>query len=129
MKIAAEDIATILQAETSLVLGTDLFINKEPASPDNCVTIFDVAGGPSEMALDASNYQQPSIQLRVRNKTQLTGSTLCNTLVAALDGMGNEEVGTTTYMIIYLTSGPALLDWDNNDRVRFIINFNILRKE
>ena len=129
MIAAAEDIATILEAETEMVLGTDLFIGKELSKPDNCVTIFDISGEPADIALDGSSYQKPSIQLRIRNNNQLVASTLCQTLLGILDGLGNVVVGTTTYMIIYCSSGPALLDWDANERIRFIINFNIKRKE
>ena len=129
MIATSEDIATILQAETSLVLGTDLFINKEPALPNACVTIFDTSGGGSDLTLDRAGYQRTSFQLRIRDSVQLTASTLCQTLLGVLDGLGNEAVGDTIYMVIYLASGPALLDWDGNDRIRFIINFNTLRKE
>jgi len=32
------------------------------------------------------------------------------------------------YTVIYCSNGPALLDWDDSNNARFIINFNIQRR-
>ncbi|KKL64285.1 hypothetical protein LCGC14_2166530, partial [marine sediment metagenome] len=45
-----------------------------------------------------------------------------------LHGKAGETWNATLYTVIYCSSGPALLDWDENNRPRFIINFNLQRR-
>jgi len=132
MNAPSEDIKDMLEAESSLGLtfATDLFIGKEPSSPDNTVTIFDTSGLPSTLTLDenSNDYEKPSVQIRVRNRAYDTGWALIQEIKEALHSRAHEIWNGTLYTIIYCSSGPAMLDWDNNDRVRFIINFNLQRR-
>ena len=132
MNASSEDIKDMLKAESSLGLtyGTDLFIMREPPKPDNCVTIFDTAGGPAQLTLDEDNddYYYPSIQIRVRNRASITGWDLIHDIMISLHGRAQETWNGTLYTLIACSSGPALLDWDDNNRARFIINFNLQRR-
>ena len=131
MNMPSEDIKDMLEAESSLGLtfGTNLFIGKEPTKPDNCVTIFDTPTLPPQLTFDRSErYEYPSVQIRVRNNSYTTGWTLAHDILNSLHGRGQETWNGTLYCLIRCSSGPALLDWDKNDRARFIINFNIQRR-
>jgi hypothetical protein len=132
MNPASEDIKDILEAESSLglALGTDLFIGKEPADPNNCVTIFDTPGLPPQLTLagKGEDYFYPSIQVRVRNTNYLTAYSLADSIRDVLHGLAHETWNGTLYILIQCTQGPALLDWDENNRCRFIINFNVQRR-
>ena len=125
------DIKDMLEAESSLGLtfGTDLFIGREPTTPNDCVTIFDTPGrGPELLIGNASNYNYPSIQIRVRDANYLDGWNLIDGIKVALHGRGPETWNAATYTLIECTTEPALLDWDENYRCRFIVNFDIQRK-
>jgi hypothetical protein len=111
-----------------LVFATNLFIGKEPAKPINCVTIFDTSGMPPYMGLDTVGYEYPSIQIRVRNSSYVTGWNLIEGIKNSLHGRHQQTWNGTLYSVIYCSSGPALLDWDDNGNVRLIINFNIQRR-
>jgi len=129
MNSASEDIKDILADRSSLGLtfAKDLYYGKDVAKPDNTVTIFDTSGQPSQLTLDKAKYDYTSVQIRVRNVDYDTGWALISDIQDVLQGYSGTWNGTL-YSVIYTASGPAFLDWDRNDRVRFIINFNIQRR-
>lgn len=132
MNSSSEDIKDILVADASLslVYATNLFIGKEPADPKNCVTIFDTGEASPQltMAGKGEDYFYPSIQIRVRNTGYLTGMELIQNIRTSLHGRAQETCNETLYSGIFCSSGPAFLDWDENHRARFVINFNIQRR-
>jgi len=131
MNPCSEDIKDMLVAESSLglVFATNLFVGKEPSNPDDCVTIYDTGGMPPQLTFQqGENYYYPSIQIRVRSIDYLTGWNLVQNITTSLHGRSHETWNETLYTVIYCSSGPALLDWDGNNRVRFIVNFNMQRR-
>jgi len=114
----------------ALVFGTNLFIGKEPTDPDNCTTIFDTPGYPPDKFHDKLvSYNRPSIQIRVRNNSYLNGWDLINDIKNLLHNSGPETWSGTIYDSIFCSQEPALLDWDENDRARFVATFDIQRHE
>lgn len=130
MNATSEDIVSMLEAESvlGLVFKTNLFIGKEPSKPPATVTVFDTPGFPPQLALTDQGVEYPSVQLRIRDVDYMTGWQKAEEIKAVLHGRANEEWGDAFYMAVYCSSGPALLDWDENDRPRFIINFNLIRR-
>lgn len=130
MNASSIDIAGMLEEDSSLglALATNLFVGKEPTKPNICVTIFDTAGLPPQLALKDQGLEYPSVQIRVRNTDYENGWNLISTIKDYLHGRAQVYVGSVLYTVIYCSSGPALLDWDDNNRVRFIANFNIVRR-
>lgn len=108
----------------------NLHIGKEPAKPRNCVTIFDTSGFPPYLGLNAVGYEYPSIQIRVRNSSYVNGWNLIESIKNLLHGTSHYLCSNgTLYTVIYCSSGPALLDWDDNGNCRFVCNFNLQRRE
>jgi hypothetical protein len=130
MKPATEDIKDMLEADSSVALafGTDLFIGREPNEPNNCVTLFDTPGRGRATGVNKIRYDYPSIQARVRNIRYPDGWALINDIVLALHQRGKEIHNGAQYESIVCTVEPALLDWDENDRARFVTTFDIQRK-
>ena len=131
MNIPSVDIKDMLESDSGLGLSfaENLFIGKEPAIPDNTITIFDTYGFPPQVTLDrVNNYYYPSIQIRIRNNSYKIGLELAQDIVISLHGRAQESWGGVLYTSIRCMSGPALLDYDNNDRPRFIINFDLQRR-
>ena len=132
MNSASDDVKDMLEGESSLglVFADDLFIGMEPAKPDNCVTIFDTPGPPPVLTLEGNgNYYYSSIQIRVRNRSYPTGYALLQQIVQTLHGRGPEDWNGTTYCAISCQGEPALLDWDDNGRARFFVNFYLQRRQ
>lgn len=131
MNVTSEDIKDMLEAESSLGLtfGTDLFIGKEPALPNDCVTIFDTPGGPPQLTLTpGEDYYYPSVQIRVRSNVYLTAANLIHDIKVALHGRGHEVWNGTTYELIACSIEPFLLGWDEKDRAWFVTTFKIQRR-
>ena len=131
MNTPAVDIKDVLKDISSLGLtfAVDLFVGKEPSSPDDCVTIFDTPGGIPQLTFDKTEkYYYQSIQIRIRNNSYVEGNTLAYQIEEELQGMAHVTVNSTYYSLIQSMGSPCLLDWDKNNRARIIINFNIQRR-
>ena len=130
MNSVGQDIKDILVSESAgYVFGTNLFVGKEPAMPDNCITIFDTPGFPPQLTLDRTEiYEYPTIQIRVRDQGYQDGFTTINNIKDLLHGIGQDTVNGTFYSLIACSSGPALLDWDEKERCRWIANFMVQRR-
>jgi len=130
MNASSEDIKDMLVADSSLGLtfATNLFIGKEPIKPTNCVTIFDTYGFAPDLNLISQGYERPIVSLRVRDINYMDGFNLAQEIKDSLHGRSHETWNGTLYTVIYCSSGPALLDWDDNGNARFIINFNLQRR-
>ena len=134
MKAPSQDICEMLEGESALGLtfATDLFAGKEYSSPDNCVTVFDTPGRAPQLTSRGSTdggYYYPSVQVRVRNNNYVTGWDLINEIKEALHAKYGVTYNGSKYDAIICTVEPFLLDWDENDRARFVSTFSIRRKE
>jgi hypothetical protein len=130
MNAVSVDIKDMLEGDSSLglVFTTNLFIGREPSTPDDCVTIFDTPGAPPQSTLQkGENYYYPSIQIRVRDTKYVDAEALANDIMVSLHGRAQERWNGTLYTLVKCTTGPALLDYDENHRPRFIVNFDIQR--
>lgn len=133
MSSPAHDIQKILTTEMdssiALTLGQTLFIGREPSKPANCVTIFDTPGGSPQLSPNIlEDYEYMAIQIRVRSTDYTTGWNLIQQIQLLLHGRASYESSGFVYTVIYCSSGPAMLDWDGNNNVRFIINFKLQRR-
>lgn len=134
MNVPSVDIVDMIEAESSLELAykTNLFIGLEPSAKgasDNCVTVFDTPGFAPQLTLAGDeNYYYPAVQIRVRNNDYITGWNLTNDIMVLLHGRAHETWNGTYYSVIKAAGGPAFMDWDANDRARFVVNFDIQRR-
>lgn len=126
MNPASKDIKELLIADSSF--GDDIFIGKEPTTPHNCITIFDTPGEPpDQMFKQGEYYNRPSIQFRVRNTSYMDAWDSINAIKVFLHNHKQVTINGTLYSCIKCAQEPALLDWDKNDRCRFVTTFKIQR--
>lgn len=131
MNATSEDVKTILTQESGseFTFGVNLFIGKEPASPSDVATIFDTSGSGSELHLsDDQGYESTAIQIRVRSIKYLDAYNVGERIKNKLHGLNHVTIGTTLYTVISCANGPFLLDWDENSRARFVLNFDLQRR-
>ena len=135
MNATSQDIAEMLEGQSSFGLTMavnkqpgNLFIGREPSSPNNCVTVFDTMGFPPPLSLDSLGYELPSVQIRVRNTSYKAGFAMSHQIMTFLHGTAQLGWNGTLYSVIYCASGPSFLDWDDNNNARFVTNFNIQRR-
>lgn len=131
MNPVTEDIKDMLEADSSLglALADNLFIGFEPPTPDNCVTLFDTTGRQAALNMDGSEYRYNSLQVRGRNIDYLNGYSEMESIYNFLQGKSHETWNGTVYQLIIATSDIGILDWDENNRVRFSINFEVQRTQ
>lgn len=130
MNLSSEDIKDMLVAESSLglIFAKNLFIGREPGQPKDCVTLFDYTAHPPQLTFDNAQYEYPSLQIRVRSTNYVKGGQLIEKIKESLHGRAQETWNGTLYSVIRCSSGPALLEWDENGMVKFVVNFNINRR-
>ena len=131
MKSPSEDIITILN-ESSEFNFDEFFpsVGAEPAEPSETVTIFDTGGYPPQLTFDREeDYLYHSIQILVRSAAYSDGWSMAESIREYLHGRANIVVGGTLYTLIKAFTPVFLLDMDNNQRIRFVINFNIQRRK
>ena len=130
-----QEIATLICAQTGLVLGTNLYAGHWPQDkPDQCVMVGESGGGePNFYCPDMANL---NIQILNRSKTYFTGRSDAYSVYWAmhgsagwnmprLDGLSGEDYLAWAVEAISL---PASLGQDSNGRFLFSTNF-IFRME
>lgn len=113
-------------AATGLVFNTDLFVSEEPNTPDAVVTLYDTAGEPPQAGF---KYDKPYLQARIRSPRQdsQAGYATAESVKDALHGLTNVTINGTRYIGIWAMGDIHQLEWDENDRTIFTINFRIHR--
>lgn len=112
-------------------IGAAIYVGQEPSEPNNCVTIFDTPGRPTELLLNpdlGNNYEYAAVQIRIRNNNYRSGWFMADAIRNSLHGRANETWNEALYTVINCTSSPAFLEWDGNNLVKFIINLEIQRR-
>ena len=115
--------------EFGLTFGTNLFVGREPAQPDDTVTVFDAVGWAPQLTLNKEEiYEVPVVQVRVRSRSYVAGWNLLNQIIERLHGITQETWNGTLYSVVRCSRAPMLLDWDENSRARIIASFEIQRR-
>lgn len=125
------DVKDMLEAESALGLtfADNLFIGREPSLPNDCITLFDGAGEPPELTFgNDTTIDRPGITIYSRSKDYKVASDLIQSVKWFLHGKHNETWNGAVYLSIVCTGEPYLLDWDSNNRARFVCNFSMIRR-
>lgn len=124
----AEDVRSIVATGGFGTVGTDLFSNREPDSPDDCVTVYDTgASKPSELSY---TWEYPTVQVRVRAKRDAytVGKGRVLQIMNLLHGFVG-SVGSVKYRLIQVVNGPVPLGEDERGRPRWTFNCEIQRSD
>ena len=123
----AIDISSFLQAQGIGTEGTDLFISREPASPDMTITITDTGGFPPN-----PKYlrDEPTIQVRVRgNKNDYNSAwNKMQEIKDVMLGAQPQLLNGTDYVLFVLATDPISLGFDESSRPLIISNWNLVRE-
>jgi len=123
-------IAEILEADGVGTFATDIFISKEPDSPDNCITIYKTGGLPDNcLTVGNRSLEIHNFQVRVRNNNYLTAHTVMESVRSSIEkGIKTlVDSGGTNYFKIELNSLPIDLQRDKANRAIITANFTCMR--
>ncbi len=128
MSITTELIALIIADGHATALGTDIFGNMMPETPDTCVMVFR-SGGLSPQggfSVDGILHERPGVQVRVRG-----GAFDDDTPETTIDGIFNlfmKQFGTTLsgtkYLSVIPSQPPFVLERDKGNRTVWAFNAN-----
>ena len=130
MNPASFDIRDILAAAgLDLTAGVNLFPGEEPASPANCVTVYDTPGSAPMLTQDRTErYDFPAIQVKVRNTSYANAQTLIEAIKVELHGLAHHVQGGTSYELVKCDQDPFSLGKDETGRSMWVCNFSIQRR-
>jgi hypothetical protein len=123
-------------ALVSLGLGTlapttpwPVFAGQEPSAPDNCITVYDVAGTDSGYVQQGERQEQHGWQVRVRGQDHATGYAKARAVAVALDEDLYQEtvtIGASSYLVwsVTRTSDVLSLGLDSPASKRHLFTVN-----
>ena len=129
MATPAEDLLVFLQAEALGTIGTDLFRDHLPDTPDACTVVFSTSGGPSELRFGSENikWERPHCAVWRREARYEKDLARTNAFAAykAIAKIVAENVNGTFYHFAHALQAPFFLKDDSNERPIFAVNFEL----
>jgi len=107
--------------------GWSLFVDKEPPSPDEAVTIYNT-GGFEPNAKWLQDF--PTVQVRARGQ-KLNPTTVMAKILEIKDellGISKRVINEDTYIGIWGLSDIAFLKYDDEQRPIYVMNFRIVKE-
>lgn len=127
MRSAADEIKDLLEDVTDLVFGQTLFVGREPATPNNVVTLYDTGGAP-HLTLDNTVYEYTTIQVRVRNVSYPAAMERAYGIMTELHGHTGPIDSMSDHQLIRCIGGPSLLEYDATGRTVVVSNYELQRR-
>lgn len=128
--VVVYQLAQILEDDGVGTFATDIFVSKEPESPDNCVTVYNV-GGQADQCLDPDERsgERHDFQVRVRNRDYLTAHAKMEAVRDSLEKQVKtlSDSGGTNRFRLWMTTLPRDLQRDKTNRVIVTANFSCIR--
>lgn len=128
MSVAA-DLAAYIVSLGGWTLGGSgdwaVYVGEEPATPDNVVTFYDTGGA---FANPEGQFQNPTIQIRVRSRDYLAGYTKAAALRDLLILPRDFIFGDWHYSGVVLTTDVAKIGKGPNNCNLFTVNFRLGRE-
>lgn len=138
MNPTSVDIKAILEARPDIDDSTEssgtlelypISISRESATVTNCITIFDTISAPDQLTYNREEkYEYSSVQIRIRSISYMEGWSIAELIKDILHGRANESWNGVYYALIQCMNGPFLLDYDDKQRARIVLNFNVQRR-
>jgi hypothetical protein len=125
MNMPSKDISAFFEQNTSWVIGQDIFISTQPTKPNNCITLFDTAGGTIEKDLDGvGEWTSVNLQIKVRNTSYEAGWAVMSEIIETLKVINNVQINNVIYRTTIIAS-PFVLNWDDKGRVNLVLNVEL----
>ena len=136
MEALSEGIRKLIEAGTTFVLATDLFVSVVPPNPLNCITVFNTSSQkPNTLLKGETTYYRESFQIIIRNESYLEANDISYTLIGLLHMKSNFTLNDAHYLLIQMLNGPNDLNTSNDGistkrgATLISINFSVQRNE
>lgn len=126
-----EDVKDILEGASGgaiATFGQDLFVGGLPATPDDCISLFEYGGEPPERVKARASpvMEYPRFQVLVRARRYPDARELAEEVYQTLEGFSG-LVGQTSYAWIRSLQSPFFLDRDEGGRTRIACNYRVAK--
>ena len=126
-----EELGTYLDSDTSLTLGTDLFLGIIPETPNICVGLYEYgASAPMDFMTSAQpSIEMPRIQATIRGEedTYATTKALAQTVWLSLSKLRGSTLSGTQWLRAQPLDSPTFLARDETYRPIFVANFQVFK--
>jgi hypothetical protein len=133
-----DDIADYLTSQghgaNSTTTGTapvNIFRNVIPMTPDTAIALFETGGLGTVHAMASGPGEavaaRPSVQIRVRARSQDTARSLVDDVFNDVDGLRERTINGTRYSWMEAIQMPFILDRDDQNREVFNFNVRIIK--
>lgn len=120
-----DELATHIDAQTTLTQGTDLFKGDMPDAPDACAALFETPGASTPASL-ADTVELRSVQVRSRALKYPDAQTRCEEVYRLLHGVAETTLSGARFVLIEAKQPPFSLGEDGKQRHLFAVNFRVL---
>lgn len=130
---AADDVAAYLVSKShATAIGTDIFVNHLPDTPDEAIAVTDTPGLQSDHAFNdhaagGAILLHPAVQIRKRDTDGDGAMDDAVLIFDELDGLGKTTLNSVPYEYIYADHMPYVLDVDEKRRTIVVCNFQMTR--
>lgn len=133
MNAPATDIKDLLVSELGYEFGVDIFVSSQPATPINCVTLFDTSSTPPDGTVDGNNvFMRETIMVWVRNSNYQAAYLQAQAIIGVLHNRARITLSETFYLYINLMNGPTSIaqvgDGGDGGDTLLSMNFELQRK-
>lgn len=104
-------------------VATDIFIGEQPATPDNCVSIFGLPGTVIGDQREVASLQFPRFQVIVRNTSYENGSNKLQDVRTKLHGKYGLDLPSWRVLRLHAEQEGGPIGSDDQNRFEFSINF------
>jgi len=128
-----DDVGTFMAAnvsDTTLTLGTNLFLGRLPDTPDTCVAIYETAGeSPIDVfgADSAPPIENAGVMCHTRAAAYSDCQSLAVDIMKTLSKVINETLTSTYYYKVEPEQSPFGLERDEQERMVFSCNFTAVK--
>lgn len=123
-----DEIATYIASAGFGVVGTNLFKGQMPATPVNCITLYEVAHRPTATTLDLPiAHEFPELRVVVRHTSQVAARARCEMIMRALANIKNTFLSGTFYLTVTPLSTPFNVQSDENKNFHIACRFEVMK--
>lgn len=122
-----DDIADYIDSNTSYTVGTNIFEDRVPGSPINCIVVRDTGGSELD-GDDTAKLKRPTFQVYVRNTSHSTGEALIRSIKTLLHEVIETDIGNTHFLNIFAVSEPGHIGQDDAGNDEWTVNFTALTR-
>lgn len=119
------DIAQFLIANgQATAIGNDVFLDNRPDQPDNLISIFEYAGPPTTIGVEALDRR---VQILVRNKSYATARQKAWVIFNLLDNPERiSQYTSNRWAVANALQTPFKLEVDTSNRTVFVFNLSVV---